>query len=101
MNLLHISIAAFNLLCLLALVSSFVLGAGTLRENLASFAVFGGYAANLLALLVSAVLLILVGTRALSGRGIFTVRKHWLGVVNGAVVVSAWVVYFAIGNQRL
>jgi hypothetical protein len=97
---LHIGVAAFNLLCLLALVSAFILATDTLREGLASFAVVGGYVANLLALLVSAVLLILLVTRAFSGRAFSTFREHWLGVTNGVVVLLAWALFFALGGVR-
>lgn len=100
MNPLHVVVAAFNLLCLLALVGALVLGAGSVRESLLSLAAVGGYFANLVALLVSAILLVLLVIRAFSRGARSTLRAHWLGIVNGEVVILAWVLYFALGSLR-
>jgi hypothetical protein len=98
MKTLHVCVAAFNLLCLGAMASAFVVGGGSVKESLTAFAVVGGYFANLFALLVSAILLILLSIRAFSHRANSTLRAHWLGIANGGVVIFAWAVLFGFGR---
>ena len=89
-----------QLVCLAALVIAFALGTGSAKAGLLSFAIVGGYFANLMAVLVSAFLIVVVVLRGRTGKAGTTLRANWLGVVSAAVVVLAWSVYFAVGTLR-
>lgn len=97
---LYVGVAALNLLCLAALVIGFALDTGSAKAGLLSCAVAGGYFANLVAVLVSAFLIVVVVLRGLTGQAGTTLRANWLGVASGVVVVLAWSVYFAVGTLR-
>jgi hypothetical protein len=96
----YVGVAALNLVCLAALVVAFALGTGSAKAGLLSFAVVGGYFANLMAVLVSAFLIVVVVLRGRTGQAGTTLRANWLGVASGAVVVLAWSAYFAVGALR-
>jgi hypothetical protein len=100
MNPLHIGVAVINLLCLSALFGSDIVAPGSARVSLLTFAVMVGYFANAVALLVSSILLIWVVVRIFSGGAMSTLRGQWLGLANGAVVVIAWTIFFALGRLR-
>lgn len=94
MNKLHLSVSAANLVALLALPIGAILHSSI---GLA-VAVVGGYIANLAAILVAVVLLLVMAVRLPLGMAGATARRQWLGLVNGAIVVGAWALYPVIGK---
>ena len=86
----HILISVFNLLCGFTLLALFILQSGP-YPSLATFAVFGGYIANALAVLIALILVFwIVLTKLLKAEKV-NIKKHWLGIFNGAFVVTIWV----------
>lgn len=94
MNPWHVTLSGFNLLCLAAAI----VGINAHVPSALAFGVFVGYFANLLAVVVAIGVLILLAVRARSGRWRRLFESSWLGVLNGAVVLLAWVGLFAVGK---
>lgn len=94
MNFLHVSVSAINLLCL----SAAVVGTVAHSPNALTFGVVLGYFANLLAVLIAFVLLILFAIRTLKGKADGFLKSSWLGLANGGAVILAWVLFFSIGT---
>lgn len=93
MNPLHVTLSALNLLCLAAAL----VGITAHIPSALAFGVFVGYFANLLAVVVAIGVVILLAVRAWSGRWRRLFESSWLGLVNGAVVLLAWVGLLAVG----
>lgn len=87
----------FNLACGVAALFLLASSPGP-RPALATFAVFGGYWANLLAVLVTLVLAAMLAVRAAGGGARPLFARHWLGVFNGACVVFFWSAVVVIGK---
>jgi len=89
MKLLHIGVAALNLLCLSALVGDLCFDpGGSVGYGLFAFALLGGSYANLPALVVvAAIVVVALVFGAFSGQAASTLRGHSLGNVNGVAVV--------------
>jgi hypothetical protein len=83
----HIAVSAINLLSLAA-VLIFYFSDG--KPAVFGLGIVTGYIANAAALLDTLVTSVYVGARALTGRGGETFHRHWVGVVNGPVVLAAW-----------
>lgn len=92
MSVLHIGISIVNLLCA---VTAFV-GLITHIPSALTFGVLIGYWANLAAVAIALWVLLLLSVRAFSGGARELISRHWLAIANGAVVVLAWVLYFAV-----
>jgi hypothetical protein len=100
MNRLHIGVAALNLCALAAMLSAFLIDSEYARERLVTFAVLGGYLGNFVAVLVFLAVSVAMLLWAANGRGRIVLRDHWLALANGALVLLAWGIYFAVGNLR-
>ena len=69
--------------------ASFFLG---MKLNIALFFIFvfvGGFVVNPLALLVALVVIIAIAIGLPRGTAGATVKRHWLGLANGAVVMAS------------
>ena len=94
MRALHIGISILNLLC----AGTAFIGFIAQIPSALAFGVFVGYWANLAAVVIGLWLLLLLSVRAFSGGARELFSRHWLAVANGAVVILAWVSFFAIGK---
>ncbi len=90
----HVTLSVFNLLCLAAAI----VGSTAHIPSALAFGVFVGYFANLLAVTVAIGVAILLAVRARSDRWRRLFESSWLCLVNGAVVLLAWVGLFAVGK---
>jgi hypothetical protein len=97
MSPLHLSVSAINIACLVAALVGGTLG---ISQMLAA-GIFFGYFANLLAVLTAAIVAILLLLRVRTGEARATFARSWLGLFNGAVVILAWAVFFAVGKWRV
>jgi hypothetical protein len=93
MYLVHVFVSLTNLIVLLAFIAGVAMG----YPKLLAFGVIGGYVANLAAIVVAVQLAVILAIRIPSGNAVQTLKNHWLGFANGAIVAAAWSTYFAIG----
>jgi hypothetical protein len=94
MNPWHVTLSVLNLLCL----ASAIIGITAHIPTALAFGVFVGYFVNLLAVAVAIGVVILLAVRARSDRWRRLFESSWLGLVNGAVVLLAWLGLFAVGK---
>ena len=88
----HVVISIANLVVLAA----FIIGTTMDLPNLFMFGVIGGYFANVVAIVVAFLLVLIVAIRVPSGTALNTFRRQWLGIANGAAVVAIWSIYFVV-----
>ena len=69
----------------------FALQPGT-YPSLATFAVFGGYIANALAVVISLIMVLWVVFTKLFKAEKVNLTKHWLGIFNGVFVIAVWAI---------
>jgi hypothetical protein len=97
MNPYHIFISIINILCGVAAI----VGWKYEFRGLLPLAVYVGYFANLIAVAVAFVLLVLLLVRVPSGKARSLLSDSWLGILNGFVVVVAWVVFIQLSMQKV
>jgi hypothetical protein len=96
MNPYHIFISIINILCGIAAI----VGWKYEIRGLLPLAVYVGYFANLIAVVVSLVLIVLLITRVPSGKAKELLSTSWLGFLNGFVVVVAWGVFIRLSMSE-
>lgn len=90
----HVGIAAINLLCLAAAIGGYL----AKRGDVLGIGIAVGYLANAVAVVVSICLLLWLLSASPSGRAQSVLRRHWLGIANGAGVVAIWGVFFEMAR---
>jgi uncharacterized membrane protein YedE/YeeE len=90
----HFAIAVINLLCLVAAIGGYLANQG----GVVGIGMAFGYFANAVAVVVSICLLLWLLSASLSGRASLVLRRHWLGIANGAVVVAIWGIVFGMAR---
>ena len=94
----HIYVAIWNLSCLLslALIINF---SNFFSKYFNSFVVIGGLCGNIIALIVSATVLIdyliLISFKTNAEAKLYC-YKNWLGILNGAFVILCWYILFSL-----
>lgn len=91
----HIFVSCFNLLCALTLLVLFFVIPPNGESYLLAFALIGGYIGNVVALGVAVILLVLIACRAFTKKVQASISNHWLGLLNGFVVITFWGVIFS------
>ena len=95
MHPLYIFISIWNLLSALSFALLFLIKSeNEFKQFLGVFSVFGGYFANLSAVVTFAILLVFYVVKLIKGDSNQFLSKHWLGLFNGAFVVFCWVSFF-------
>jgi hypothetical protein len=90
----HVGIAAINLLCLAAAIGGYLANQG----GVVGIGIAVGYFANEVAVVVSICLLLWLLSASHSGKAQLVLRRHWLGLANGAGVVAIWGIFFGIAR---
>lgn len=90
----HIFISIVNILCLIAVAMTFSGHAGSHAEALVTYGVFFGYFANSAAIISAALVLLLVLIRIIRRSSTNSLKRHWLGLANGGVVLLFYGVLF-------
>jgi uncharacterized membrane protein len=86
----HVAVSMVNLICGFAALLLLFFTNGTPLHTLASFAVVVGYVANLLAVAIALVLLVVLAVRFVNGQAQALLKSQWLGLFNGTFVVAFW-----------
>ena len=94
---LHLWIAALNLACAVATTAAFLLQSSqtALVRLLGTIGILGGGLANFTAFVVAFFLAVILVVRFLQGKVPATLKKHWLGLVNGVFFGVLWVIVWA------
>ncbi len=95
----HITILVVNILCGVFAYIGLFLFRDSLGQ-LGGISVHVGYFANLIAIVVSFVLIILLAIRFVSGKHRDLLSDNWLGIINGIFVVVFWVFAFVIWEAK-
>ncbi len=99
MHPIHVAISVFNILCgVLAYIGLYIFQDSLSQLGAASVHV--GYFANLIAIAVSFVLVVLLVIRYFSGNYRGFLSKNWLGIFNGISVVLFWTITFSIWEAK-
>ena len=95
----HIFISALNLACVFSFILLFLTdGDSTFRSVLSLISVIGGPIANLVAVIISFIVLLRYLIRLSQGNAKQFIKHEWLGVFNGAFVLLCWGVFIGYVN---
>ena len=96
MNPYHVFVSVINILCGVATI----VGWKYEIRGLLPLAVYVGYFANLIAVAVAFVLIVLLLARVPSGKARSLLSSSWLGFLNGFVVAVAWAVFIRLNMSE-
>ena len=95
----HIFISALNLTCAFSFILLFLTeGNSTFRKVLSLISVIGGPIANLVAVIISLIVLVRYFIQLAQGDTQQFIKYEWLGVFNGAFVLFCWGAFIGYVN---
>lgn len=95
----HIFISALNLACVFSFTLLFLTdGDSTFRKVLSLISVIGGPSANLVAVIISFIVLVRYFIRLSQGNAKQFIKYEWLGVFNGVFVLLCWGAFIGYVN---